>query len=143
MGLLAMMTAPLASGLFVYHVYLIWAGMTTNESSKWADWRDEIDDGLVFRTERDLDGKNDGGGRRDESIEPRVEWPISSSQQLVRREGGRSPDSQVHFREDFGPSDPHNDARRSPQWKRVRGLDEVGNLYDLGFWDNLIDVWPT
>jgi palmitoyltransferase len=26
-------------GLFLYHVYLIWAGMTTNESPKWADWR--------------------------------------------------------------------------------------------------------
>ena len=34
-GLLAMFTAPMAWGFFAYHMYLIWAGMTTNESSKW------------------------------------------------------------------------------------------------------------
>lgn len=47
-GLLALMTWPLPLGLLGYHVYLIWAGMTTNESAKWADWRDEMYDGAVF-----------------------------------------------------------------------------------------------
>ncbi|KAI7410477.1 zf-DHHC-domain-containing protein, partial [Hortaea werneckii] len=52
-GLLAGSTALLPFALLAYHAYLIWAGMTTNESSKWADWRDDIYSGHVFRSERD------------------------------------------------------------------------------------------
>lgn len=132
-GLLAMMTAPLAWGLFWYHLYLIWAGMTTNESGKWADWRDDIADGLVFRADRNID--DGGGGERNTDIEPFVEWPISSTQQLVRSDNGRSPEAQ--------PSSTGTQSRVAEQythWRRVKSLEEVDNLYDLGFWDNLTDV---
>ena len=46
--LLMLMTAPLAMAFLVYHTYLIWAGMTTNESAKWSDWKDDVEDGFVF-----------------------------------------------------------------------------------------------
>lgn len=47
-GLLAALTWPLPLGLLAYHVYLVWAGMTTNEANKWADWRDQMREGNVY-----------------------------------------------------------------------------------------------
>ncbi|OJD30380.1 zf-dhhc-domain-containing protein [Diplodia corticola] len=47
-GLLAALTWPLPLGLLAYHTYLIWAGMTTNEASKWADLRDQMRDGHIY-----------------------------------------------------------------------------------------------
>ncbi|KAI2478336.1 Palmitoyltransferase [Pyrenophora tritici-repentis] len=44
------MASPLA--LFGYHIYLIWAGMTTNESGKWSDWSDDMVEGVVFLGQR-------------------------------------------------------------------------------------------
>lgn len=137
-GLLALFTGPLAWGLFYYHVYLIWAGMTTNESAKWADWRDDISDGIVFRAERNLEDM-----RNEKSeVEPSVDWPISSTQQLARRKEGSPPNAHMNGGGIYG--DPHQ-ILNTPKltWRRVRGLQEVQNLYDLGFWDNLMDAAPN
>ena len=137
-GLLAGATAPLPLGLFAYHCYLIWAGMTTNETQKWADWRDDIADGGVFKTSRDAllnytqahpaDAANtsttnglasDLGVTKDEV---QVEWPISSSQVIVRTNNGRPPHGQEAL------------------WSQIWSLSDVDNLYDLGGWDNLMEV---
>ena len=133
-GMLAVMTAPLAWGLFLYHVYLVWAGMTTNESSKWADWRDDTVDGLVFRAERSI-----GSCQRDAEADPLVDWPISSTQQLVSTQDGQLPNSYQQG-VDIGGAET---AMRSPQWRRLKSLEEVDNLYDLGFWENFLDTLPT
>ena len=117
-GMLSVLTAPLAWGLLLYHLYLIWAGMTTNESSKWADLKDDIIDGLVFKS-----GRNS-------KFELSTAWPISSNQILVRCENGRPPDS---------PSCSNDVFAERPTWERVQELQEVDNLYDLGFWDNIVD----
>ncbi|KAL9138739.1 MAG: hypothetical protein Q9175_000005 [Cornicularia normoerica] len=133
-GMLAVMTAPLAWGLFWYHMYLIWAGMTTNESGKWGDWRDDIADGLVFRADNVPDNPNDRPGNDD--IEPFVDWPISSTQQLVRSNNGEPPEARAVWSR-------NNTATGNIRWRRVSGLHEVHNLYDLGFWDNFIDILST
>lgn len=117
--MLATLTAPLAWGFFIYHVYLIWAGMTTNESSKWADYRDYIADGLVFRCERDAKGASNSHLEFEN-----VDWPVSSTQQLVVCEDGQPPSA-------------------DETWRKLRDLSEADNLYDLGFWDNLIDILHT
>ncbi|KAL2044943.1 hypothetical protein N7G274_002718 [Stereocaulon virgatum] len=137
-GMLAGMTAPLAWGLFLYHVYLVWAGMTTNESSKWADWRDDAADGLVFRAERRMDSS-----LRDPGMEPFVDWPISSTQQLASTQGGEPPDLQQSGSNNRSISSLSDSAANFTQWRRVKRLDEVENLYDLGFWHNLLDTLPT
>lgn len=137
-GMLATLTAPLAWGLFLYHVYLIWAGMTTNESSKWADWRDDIADGLIFKSERTQD--NVKNTQTDTIIEPFVEWPVWSSQWLMRCEDGRSPEN--HNEEYRAAQDMAVAIGSQPSWRRVQSLQEVDNIYDLGFWDNLVDVSP-
>ncbi len=129
-GALAFMTAPLAWALFFYHTYLIWAGITTNETSKWADWRDDIADGIVFKTKRSTNRQD----ARDTQIEPMIDWPISNTQQLLRNE-------------DYDPQRPwmngHNEQSIGDgSLRKVKGLDEIENIYDLGFWRNLMDMAP-
>lgn len=137
--MLAVLTAPLAWGLFLYHVYLIWAGMTTNESHKWADWRDDIADGIVFKGRRR--SRDSGGRSTNPGTEPKVAWPLESDQILVRREQGWPPSSEADEHR-TGPSSAldidHKDDGKG--WTNVMKLEEVYNIYDLGFWDNLGDI---
>lgn len=147
-GMLAASTAALPLGLLAYHCYLIWAGMTTNESQKWADWRDDMADGVVFKAslkalnEHNKLRSNTGqqqvnGVPRDSEWqagddnpalgveldhEPYVPWPISSDQVIVRTNDGRPPTGQEAL------------------WRRIWSLDEVHNIYDLGGWDNFMEI---
>ncbi|GAB7338154.1 hypothetical protein MBLNU457_4505t1 [Dothideomycetes sp. NU457] len=144
-GMLAAMTAPLPLGLLAYHIYLIWAGMTTNENQKWSYWREDMADGTVFRARRsDVLAHNElmrnqistnqlEGGHlqkrvsylNDESEqgEPDVDWPVSSDQMIVRTNDGRPP------------------LGREYLYERIWDLTQVENIYDLGFVDNLRDVF--
>jgi hypothetical protein len=146
-GMLAVSTAFLPLGLFAYHCYLIWAGMTTNESQKWADWRDDMADGLVFissraairahtmkRQEAQASNVDTTGAAADVKLgadlgllagaeeDPDVDWLVDSDQIVVRTNNGRPPKGQ----EDL--------------WRRIWSLDEVENVYDLGGWDNFVGV---
>ena len=130
-GLLAFSTAFLPLGLLAYHSYLIWAGMTTNESQKWADWRDDMADGLVFiaklSTIREYLGRTpDSHGVAKalglDAEEPFVYWPVSSDQIVVRTRDGRAPTGQEGM------------------WRQVWDLGEVENIYDLGGWENFWNV---
>jgi hypothetical protein len=112
--LLCILTAPLVWGLLSYHLYLIWAGTTTNESMKWSDWQAEMNDGFAFKRHRQKDER-----------EGKTSWPVESQQVLVRTSNGLAP------RREEGEG----------EWERVWGLAGVENLYDLGGWDNLRDVF--
>lgn len=127
-GLLALFTAPLAWGLFLYHVYLLWAGMTTNESFKWDEWKDDILDGHVYRS---LDPTKHFRNTFDTEVEPNVHWPASSSQILVNRALG-------HVVEFQGQQNPEEFG-----WSNVRSLAEIVNVYDLGFTDNVKDIFHS
>ncbi len=140
-GMLAVLTAPLAWGLLLYHVYLIWAGMTTSESAKWADWRDDIADGLVFRSERGRQDLIDGQGNS--GIEPYVDWPISSTQSLVRCDNGQKPKGQLDGLGNGADLPARGSLTLQNRWKRVDDLHDVHNLYDLGFWNNAVDAMRT
>lgn len=120
--LLMIMTSPLVWGLLGYHVYLIYCGTTTNESMKWQDWQMEMDDGCAFK--RALPPRR----RKDLRFEaPWTRWPVEPVQVMVRTENGRPPAATS------GPGE--------GDWERVWKLRDVENLYDLGFWDNLVDVF--
>lgn len=151
-GLLALLTWPLPLGLLGYHIHLIYAGMTTNESAKWADWADEIASGGVFLAHRKPETMH---GYRPtlppdseasslsatpiptppetppEDEEPPTTWPLESRHILVRTTNGRPPSNlpprikSVANKEDFQP---------------VWDLAPVENVYDLGFWDNLYEI---
>ncbi|KAK0266632.1 palmitoyltransferase swf1 [Friedmanniomyces endolithicus] len=145
-GLLAASTAALPLGLLAYHCYLVWAGMTTNESQKWADWRDDMADGYVFKASRTqlrtqnrlrkyggqpgaANGRGGGaedsalvGGMGEDGGELQVPWPVYSDQMVVRTDDGKPPVGQEAL------------------WTRIWSLDQVENVYDLGGWENFVEV---
>ena len=121
--LLAGMTTPLVWGLLGYHAWLIWCGTTTNESLKWSDWQAEMDDGFAFKRRMAADRP------KDPALEPGwTRWPAETEQILVRTDDGEPPAS-------------HLVLPGEGEWERVWRLRDVENLYDLGFWDNLVDVF--
>lgn len=147
-GLLAASTAALPFGLLAYHLYLIWAGMTTNESQKWSDWKEDMADGFVFLAtkerlrahhQRQLQQKSlfgDGASSHGASSNPALfdfdggnddrgaaaEWPVKTEQVLVRTNDGKPPRGQDGL------------------WERVWSLDHVDNIYDLGGLQNFVEV---
>ncbi|KAL2128626.1 hypothetical protein VTI74DRAFT_8927 [Chaetomium olivicolor] len=121
--LLALMTSPLVWALLGYHMWLIYCGTTTNESMKWSDWQMEMDEGYAFKRRMEV------GRAKDLRVEPAwTRWPVETEQVLVRTEDGRPPGEKAGF--------PGVGA-----WEAVWRLRDVENLYDLGFWDNLVDVF--
>lgn len=118
--LLCFLTTPLVYGLFFFHIYLIWCGTTTNESMKWSDWNIEMAEGYVFK--RTLSENREKNLR----IEPAwTHWPAESQQIVLRTADGQDPVGGIG----------------EGEWKRVWGLGDVENLYDIGFLDNLKDVF--
>lgn len=138
--LLAAMSFPLGAGFLGYHIYLLWAGMTTNESSKWADWRDDIADGLVYRAA--ISSLRAQYPRLPPEIEPQTTWPVESKWWVVLTDHGEPPTLPHHPPPSPAQSRDENGAAGlpDPRWSKVRGISDVENIYDLGFWSNLGDV---
>ncbi|KAF7551777.1 hypothetical protein G7046_g7620 [Stylonectria norvegica] len=123
--LLAVLTSPLVWGLLIYTVYLVYCGTTTNESLKWSEWKDDMSDGYAFRR------KMAANRKKNERIEPRwTRWPVETAQILITTRDG----------------DPPRDDAPIPgegPWERVWNLKDVENLYDMGFWDNLVEIFVS
>ncbi|KAI9781730.1 MAG: palmitoyltransferase swf1 [Geoglossum umbratile] len=134
-GLLCALCMPMAWGFLGYHIYLIWAGMTTNESLKWADWKDDIADGLVFMAEGETgDASPITTGQAGTDIEP----PVPRKRTLTRTVNGEPPGYSQ-------PGSKHSHLGLKgggvPKWRRVKSLKEVENTYDGGFWKNVGGVF--
>ncbi|EAW06483.1 DHHC palmitoyltransferase family protein [Aspergillus clavatus NRRL 1] len=136
-SLLTAMTAPLAVAFLVYHAYLIWAGTTTNESAKWSDWKEDVADGVVFKSTR-----GEIYGTSSEPTRDQISWPVSSDQILIIKEGQPPSDgfmfcslSNAILQKD----DPQ--ALVDTRWRQVSSMREIDNIYDLGFGDNLRDAF--
>lgn len=161
-GLLALLTWPMPLGLLGYHVYLIWAGMTTNESSKWADWRDDMDDGVVFlglrKLESDL-GFSQLGSAQENDSEYRNSMSLNETYHHVTPVIGAPMEDEVVEPLTTWPlqsrhilvrtmdgQPPQNlpkhlkDVVQEKSWKRCWKLGQVENVYDLGFWDNFAEA---
>ena len=126
-GLLALMTWPLPLGLLSYHLYLIWAGTTTNETAKWEDWKDDMADGMAWLADlkqRDVNGTDNDGPRN--SGVPR--WPHTSKHFLVRTNDGQRPRL---------VAEPIRELVVEDSWRQIWRLADIDNIYDLGFWGNL------
>jgi palmitoyltransferase ZDHHC4 len=124
-GFLALLTAPLPAGLLAYHLYLVWAGTTTNESGKWGDWKEDVEDDLVWSTEVYQHGQ--------EYKQPWVKWPKRSETFLVLTNDGREPRlvAEEITRVIVGGD--------KASWRRVRSMKELVNIYDLGLWENILE----
>ncbi|KAL3412098.1 spinocerebellar ataxia type 10 protein domain protein [Aspergillus fumigatus] len=139
-AMLTAMTAPLAMAFLLYHTYLIWAGMTTNESAKWSDWKEDVADGLVFKSTRSEIYGNQS--HSDEDTPAQRTWPVSSDQILVITDGEPPKEGfQLCSRsnEILQKDDPQ--APVDTRWTEVNSMREIDNIYDLGFWDNLREVF--
>lgn len=122
--LLATLVCPMIWGLCFYTLYHVYRGITTNESLKWSDWQDDMIDGYAFARrlspQRPRDLRMDPGCRR---------WPVEAEQVVLATNDGEPP--RVTQRELPGEGD----------WERIWNIRYVENLYDLGFKDNLADIF--
>ena len=132
-GLLCASTFPLPLVLFTYDIYLVWAGMTTNESQKWADWKDDVAYDVVFKAEREAlrthnrlrkygqhETANPALQAWDDEDGLRAAWPVKSDQVLVCTSDGEPPRGQEGL------------------WTRVEDVRQIDNIYDLGGWENFV-----
>jgi palmitoyltransferase ZDHHC4 len=138
--LLAMMTAPLALGFFLYHFYLVWAGTTTSETARWSYWKDDIADGMVFKAK--LSQIHGESGPRNSTSEPTSNWPVKSDQVLGRTDGQLPRLGSMlstYSCDIIQPSDECVALDR--KWTQVESLRDLVNIYDLGLWNNLRDIF--
>ncbi|KAL8337614.1 hypothetical protein RB598_006492 [Gaeumannomyces tritici] len=123
-GLLATLCSPLVWGLLAYNLWNVWCGVTTNESLKWSDLGEDMADGLAFKR------PVPPGRLRDLRFEAAwTPWPVEPQQVVIRSGDGNPP-----------PVEGGGFPGRG-EWEQVWKLKDVENLYDLGFWDNLRDVF--
>ncbi|XWW98824.1 hypothetical protein V2A60_006827 [Cordyceps javanica] len=124
--LLAALTSPLVWALLFYTLYHVYCGTTTNESLKWSDMAEDMADGYAFtRPIR-------RGRQRDFGAEPSCSrWPVEPEMAVIATVDGQPP----VVREGMPPLAGEGD------WQRVWKLKNVENMYDLGFRDNLADIF--
>lgn len=124
-SLLAGLTAPLVWGLLLYTLYLVYCGTTTNESFKWSVYKDDMEDGFVFS--RTLPPQRE----RDPVQEPSCpRWPVKSETVIVSTDDGKPPSANMQ-------------VAGEGTWERVWKMKDVENIYDMGLWDNLRDIFVT
>ncbi|RMZ84621.1 hypothetical protein DV737_g1196, partial [Chaetothyriales sp. CBS 132003] len=141
--MLCIMCWPLAMGFVMYHGYLIWAGMTTNESGKWAEWKEDIAAGEVWRARLDVPRPWDDEVNWPPRGPPGSVWERQRHELMARagpkwwyvRMAGGAGHEPVR-------RDEHGHEVADDRWERVHSLsdDQVVNVYDLGAWANMCDV---
>lgn len=124
--LLAGLTSPLVWGLLFYTLYHVYCGTTTNESLKWSDMAEDMADGYAFT--RSMPRSR----ARDFRIEPACpRWPVEPEQVLIATHDGEPPVT--------GEGRPP--LAGDGAWDRIWKLKNAENMYDLGFWDNMADIF--
>jgi len=125
---LATLTAPLPFGFLVFHLHLISKGMTTNESDKWNWLAEDIDDGLIWNADRSeirsfeqQIGKSRGLDNNTQ-VDVFTNWPLTTNQYVCRTKNNLAP--------------PGYDGL----YTKVENLKAIDNLYNLGFWKNMIYI---
>lgn len=134
-SLLMLMTAPLAVAFLVYHLYLIWAGTTTNESAKWSDWKDDVADGYVFHARR----SQIPGAPPPVDLGDRP-WPVDSDQILVIDDGPPMEGYILASNSNLVDYAGEPDGTIDPRWEQASSMRDIDNIYDAGFWNNLKDA---
>jgi palmitoyltransferase len=111
--------------------------MTTNESSKWSDWKEDVVDDLVFKAE--LTRLRETAPRGAAKVHPDdhlVRWSRRAKWWMTVTRDGKHPRlkylGEAPGTESLGEQD--------ERFVRVMSMKEVDNLYDLGFWNNFKDL---
>ena len=112
--------------------------MTTNESSKWGDLRDDVADGLVWKATR----ADVVGWEEREREESRAKWPVAGKWVVVVTRDGEIPaGSRQGQNGHAGLVSVGRVGYEGATWEKVTSLAEVENVYDLGFLENLREVF--
>lgn len=122
--MLALLITPLVWGFFLYSMYLVYCGTTTNETLKWAEWKEDMHDGYAFGRRLPTNRH-----QRNARFEPAwTRWPAQPERILVTTTDGQ-------------PPRPEQQIPGEGAWQRVGSLQSVVNLYDLGLWNNMKDIF--
>ncbi|OBT66921.1 hypothetical protein VE03_04196 [Pseudogymnoascus sp. 23342-1-I1] len=121
--LLCVLSSVLIVALTAYTLYQVWAGVTTNESAKWDNTSSDIDDGSLYM--RPLDENRP----RDPGVEPRARWPVQPK--IISLSCETKPPSNARSLKGQGYG----------EWVRVESLHDLENVYDVGFWRNIRDLF--
>lgn len=118
-----MLSSVLIVALAAYTLYQVWAGVTTNESAKWDNTSSDIDDGSLYM--RPLDEHRP----RDPTVEPRARWPVQPK--VISLSCETKPPSNAKSLKGQGHG----------EWVQVESLHDLENVYDVGFWRNIGDLF--
>lgn len=130
-SLLGLLLSPLVWGLLAYNAWNIATGQTTNESLKWADWRDDMACGLVYRRRLSRErGNRHGVPAAVVEAASLSRWPLEPEHVLVCADADGKPPE---------PADPSLPG--VGEWEQVWRLRDVDNIYNIGVWRNLTDVF--
>ncbi|KFY80695.1 hypothetical protein V499_00469 [Pseudogymnoascus sp. VKM F-103] len=121
--LLCVLSTALIAALAAYTLYQVWAGVTTNESGKWDNTSCDIEEESLYM--RTLDEHRP----RDPGVEPRVKWPVQPK--LISMSCETKPPSNAKSLQGQGYG----------EWVRVESLHDLENVYDIGFWRNIVDLF--
>jgi hypothetical protein len=119
--LLCLLTTPLTFALLGYNTYLLYRGMTTNETGKWKDFQAEVDDGYVIR--RSLPQSRRGDETQGATL---IGWPKKPVKTYVTIDAQRVGDVSL-------PTE--------GVWESNLTLGDVDNIYDIGFVGTVLDVF--
>ncbi|KAF8456081.1 DHHC palmitoyltransferase-domain-containing protein [Kalaharituber pfeilii] len=138
--LLSVMCGILSYSFTFYHVYLVWAGTTTNETFKWSDWSEDISTGEIYIA--DLLPFTPVSSTTHPSSLHNIPHPS-----LPNTNPALNPPSSNCYPTTAAPLTPSEiQALIEPpdvKWRQAEGLKEVENLYDLGFVENMrMVIWP-
>jgi hypothetical protein len=120
--LLCLLTTPLVWALLGYNMYLLYRGMTTNESGKWQDFQADMGEGYIFR--RPLSPSCGQDGRLEAKLGG---WPKMPTQAYAWM--------------DAPPRMDDNNLPGKGTWHRNWGLEDVDNTYDIGIVGGMLDVF--
>lgn len=139
-SLLCLLCGPMVWGIFIYHIYLVWAGMTTNENNKWSRWRDHIADSHVYKRTWYQPSRDVSNGEGQASMEAKQANCSAPKEEVEQSEmPGQFERKRLLVRTEYGC--PPNSGGKGYVWHRISHISEVDNIYDLGFRNNLRDIF--
>ena len=113
-----------------YTLYLVFRGVTTNEMMKWDEISEMIADGRLYRVARQGENWKEQVGFRERND---VDHQIQDDDDDINK-------SELRRRTHSDISNKEENANAVPEKVKVLHLDELDNIYDRGWWVNLMDV---
>ena len=113
--------------MFIHRLFLLTHSELTY-GIRWAGLREAIEDGLVWRGARSV--------VLVEYKEQKSSWPTSTDQVVVQTRDAQPPILP-------GEHTRRNTMGKTGGWQQVHSLAEIDNIYDIGFWRNIVHIFAA